>query len=61
MNSGGFVVFTFMSAKSFAVLMARRMGTSPAYITRLFRGNGNLSVQTIASWRGSWVPRWNQG
>lgn len=55
------MVFTFMSAKSFAVLMARRMGTSPAYITRLFRGNGNLSVQTIASWRGSWVPRWNQG
>lgn len=27
--------------------LARRMGTSPAYITRLFRGNANLSVQTM--------------
>ena len=28
--------------------LARRMGTSSAYITRLFRGNANLSVQTMA-------------
>jgi ribosome-binding protein aMBF1 (putative translation factor) len=27
--------------------LARRMGTSPAYITRLFRGSANLSVQTM--------------
>lgn len=27
--------------------LARRMGTSSAYITRLFRGNANLSVQTM--------------
>lgn len=27
--------------------LARRMGTSAAYITRLFRGNANLSVQTM--------------
>ena len=27
--------------------LARRMGTSPAYVTRLFRGNANLSVQTM--------------
>ena len=29
------------------VELARRMGTSPAYITRLFRGSANLSVQTM--------------
>lgn len=28
--------------------LARRMGTSAAYVTRLFRGNANLSVQTMA-------------
>ena len=28
--------------------LARRIGTSAAYITRLFRGNANLSVQTMA-------------
>ena len=27
--------------------LARRMGTSSAYITRLFRGSANLSVQTM--------------
>jgi transcriptional regulator with XRE-family HTH domain len=27
--------------------LARRMGTSPAYVTRLFRGSANLSVQTM--------------
>lgn len=27
--------------------LARRIGTSPAYITRLFRGSANLSVQTM--------------
>lgn len=27
--------------------LAQRMGTSPAYITRLFRGTANLSVQTM--------------
>lgn len=27
--------------------LAHRMGTSPAYITRLFRGSANLSVPTI--------------
>lgn len=27
--------------------LARRLGTSPAYVTRLFRGNANLSVQTM--------------
>lgn len=27
--------------------LARRMSTSPAYITRLFRGSANLSVQTM--------------
>lgn len=27
--------------------LAQRMGTSPAYITRLFRGSANLSVQTM--------------
>lgn len=27
--------------------LARRMGTSPAYITRLFRGSANLSVETM--------------
>ena len=29
------------------VELARRMGTSPAYITRLFRDSANLSVQTM--------------
>jgi transcriptional regulator with XRE-family HTH domain len=29
------------------VELARRIGTSPAYITRLFRGSANLSVQTM--------------
>ncbi|UUZ77701.1 helix-turn-helix transcriptional regulator [Polaromonas sp. P1(28)-13] len=29
------------------VELARRMGTSPAYITRLFHGSANLSVQTM--------------
>ena len=28
--------------------LARRMGTSPAYVTRLFRGSANLSVQTMS-------------
>ena len=28
--------------------LARRMGTSAAYVTKLFRGNANLSLQTIA-------------
>jgi Helix-turn-helix len=28
-------------------LLAERMGTSRAYITRLFRGSANLSVQTM--------------
>ena len=27
--------------------LAQRMGTSPAYITRLFRGSANLSVETM--------------
>ncbi len=27
--------------------LARRMGTSPAYVTRLFRGSTNLSVETM--------------
>lgn len=27
--------------------LARRMGTSPAYVTRLFRGSANLSVETM--------------
>lgn len=27
--------------------LARRLGTSPAYVTRLFRGTANLSVQTM--------------
>lgn len=27
--------------------LARRMGTSAAYVSRLFRGNANLSVQTM--------------
>lgn len=27
--------------------LARRLGTSPAYVTRLFRGTTNLSVQTM--------------
>lgn len=27
--------------------LARRLGTSPAYVTRLFRGGANLSVQTM--------------
>lgn len=27
--------------------LAQRIGTSPAYITRLFRGSANLSVQTM--------------
>lgn len=28
--------------------LARRMGTSAAYVTKLFRGNANLSLQTMA-------------
>ena len=28
--------------------LARRMGTSAAYATKLFRGNANLSLQTMA-------------
>lgn len=27
--------------------LARRLGTSPAYVTRLFRGSANLSLQTL--------------
>lgn len=27
--------------------LARRLGTSPAYVTRLFPGGTNLSVQTL--------------
>ena len=27
--------------------LARRMGTSAAYVTKLFRGNANLSLQTM--------------
>ncbi len=29
-------------------LLAQRMGTSRSYITRLFRGSANLSVQTMS-------------
>ena len=33
--------------------LARRMGTSAAYVTRLFRGNANLSVQTMVKLAGA--------